>query len=209
MKIIQLAIKYCKKSICIILIISVMISSVGFTRSKTEYKIDESTKIELLNQAKVVDWNSFNDIMSIGSRFIIVDYYTGTYFVCERHMGGLHADVEPIDKEATRSLKSLYRDRENWKHRPVLIVFEDKSVYCASSFIVGHAGRDDKKFLEMVDNRSSGYGMGENYDFIKGNDLDGHICVHVLDCRNHFDGRVSEKHQVNIDYLKQEKLKLK
>lgn len=209
MKIIQLAIKYCKKSICIILIISVMISSVGFTRSKTEYKIDESTKIELLNQAKVVDWNSFNDIMSIGSRFIIVDYYTGTYFVCERHMGGLHADVEPIDKEATRSLKSLYKDRENWKHRPVLIVFEDKSVYCASSFIVGHAGRDDKKFLEMVDNRSSGYGMGENYDFIKGNDLDGHICVHVLDCRNHFDGRVSEKHQVNIDYLKQEKLKLK
>ena len=209
MKIIQLAIKYCKKSICIILIISVMISSVGFTRSKTEYKIDESTKIELLNQAKVVDWNSFDDIMSIGSRFIIVDYYTGTYFVCERHMGGLHADVEPIDKEATRSLKSLYRDRENWKHRPVLIVFEDKSVYCASSFIVGHAGRDDKKFLEMVDNRSSGYGMGENYDFIKGNDLDGHICVHVLDCRNHFDGRVSEKHQVNIDYLKQEKLKLK
>ena len=209
MKIIQLAIKYCKKSICIILIISVMISSVGFTRSKTEYKIDESTKIELLNQAKVVDWNSFDDIMSIGSRFIIVDYYTGTYFVCERHMGGLHADVEQIDKEATRSLKSLYKDRENWKHRPVLIVFEDKSVYCASSFIVGHAGRDDKKFLEMVDNRSSGYGMGENYDFIKGNDLDGHICVHVLDCRNHFDGRVSEKHQVNIDYLKQEKLKLK
>lgn len=209
MKIIQLAIKYCKKSICIILIISVMISSVGFTRSKNEYKIDESTKIELLNQAKVVDWNSFDDIMSIGSRFIIVDYYTGTYFVCERHMGGLHADVEPIDKEATRSLKSLYKDRENWKHRPVLIVFEDKSVYCASSFIVGHAGRDDKKFLEMVDNRSSGYGMGENYDFIKGNDLDGHICVHVLDCRNHFDGRVSEKHQVNIDYLKQEKLKLK
>lgn len=209
MKIIQLAIKYCKKSICIILIVSVMISSVGFTRSKSEYKIDELTKIELLNQAKVVDWNSFDDIMSIGSRFIIVDYYTGTYFVCERHMGGLHADVEPIDKEATRSLKSLYKDRENWKHRPVLIVFEDKSVYCASSFIVGHAGRDDKKFLEMVDNRSSGYGMGENYDFIKGNDLDGHICVHVPDCRNHFDGRVSEKHQVNIDYLKQEKLKLK
>ena len=38
--------------------------------------------------------------------------------------------------------------------------------------------------------------MGENYDFIKGNDLDGHICVHVPDCRNHFDGKVSEKHQL-------------
>ena len=129
MKIIQLAIKYCKKSICIILIISVMISSVGFTRSKTEYKIDESTKIELLNQAKVVDWNSFNDIMSIGSRFIIVDYYTGTYFVCERHMGGYHADIETIDKESTKALKSIYKDRENWKHRPVLIVLF-KNISC-------------------------------------------------------------------------------
>ena len=209
MKIIQLAIKYCKKTICIMLIISVMITSSGFNKSKTEYKIDESTKIELLNQAKVVDWKSFDNIMHIGSRFIVIDYYTGTYFVCERHMGGLHADIETIDKEATKSLKSLYKDRENWKHRPVLIVFEDKSVYCASSFIVGHAGRDDKKFLEMIDNRSSGYGTGENYDFIKGNDLEGHFCVHVPGCKNHFDGKVSQKHQSNIEYLRQEKIKLK
>ena len=84
--------------------------------------------------------------MSFGSRFIIIDYYTGSYFVCERHMGGLHADVETIDKEATKSLRSVYKDRENWKYRPVQIVMEDGKVYAASCFVVDHCGRDDKPF---------------------------------------------------------------
>lgn len=208
MKVIQLAIKYCKKAICIMLIVVILLSSSGFTKGNTHYMIDEPAKIELLNKAQVVDWREFNKIMSIGSRFIVIDYYTGTYFVCERHMGGLHADVEPIDNKATESLESLYKDRESWKHRPVLIVFENGSVYCASSFIIGHAGKDDKPFLKIVDNRSSGYGKGENYDFIK-NGLDGHICIHVRGAKNHFDGKISQKHQRNIDYLEQEKLKLK
>ena len=163
MKLIQLAIKYCKKVISIFLIVLLLSTTIGFADSK--YKIDEETKILLLNKAQVIEWNCFDKIMKIGSRFIVVDYYTGTYFVCERHMGGLHADVETIDKKATDSLKSLYKDRDDWKHRPVLIVFEDGRVYCASSFIVGHAGRDDKPFLKLIDNRSNGYGYGENYWF--------------------------------------------
>ena len=209
MKIIQLAIKYCKKTICIMLIISVMITSSGFNKSKTEYKIDESTKIELLNQAQVVDWKSFDNIMHIGSRFIVIDYYTGTYFVCERHMGGYHADIETIDKESTNALKSIYKDRENWKHRPVLIITEDEKVYCASSFVLAHAGRDDEPFLKKVDNRSCNYGYGENYDKIKGNGMEGHFCVHVRSCKNHYNGKESKKHQDNIDILENEKEKLK
>lgn len=207
MKLIQLAIKYCKKVISIFLIVLLLSTTIGFADSK--YKIDEETKILLLNKAQVIEWNCFNKIMKIGSRFIVVDYYTGTYFVCERHMGGLHADVETIDKKATDSLKSLYKDRDDWKHRPVLIVFEDGRVYCASSFIVGHAGRDDKPFLKLIDNRSNGYGYGENYDKIKENGLDGHICIHSRGSKNHFDGKISNKHQDNITFLEREKLKIK
>lgn len=206
MKLIQLAIKYCKKIVGLLLICLMLLTCTGFSQN---YTIDENTKMELLNKAQVVQWESFDNIMSFGSRFVMIDYQTGKYVVCERHMGGLHADVEPIDSKATSVLKSMYKDRDNWKHRPVLIVFEDGSVYCASSFIVGRAGRDDKKFLEVVDNRSNGYGRGENYDKIKGNDLDGHICIHTRNSKNHFDGKISEKHQVNIDYLETEKSKSK
>ena len=209
MKLIQIALKYCKKAVCILLIILMIFSCTGFTDNKNKYKIDEPTKIELLNKAEIVQWNEFDKIMSFGSRFIIIDYYTGSYFVCERHMGGLHADVETIDKEATKSLRSVYKDRENWKHRPVLVVMEDGRVYAASSFVLDHAGRDDKPFLKVVDDRSRGYGRGENYDKIKNNGMEGHICVHVRGAKNHFDGKESKEHQSNIDYLEKEKEKNK
>lgn len=207
MKLIQIALKYCKKVVCILLIILMMFNTAGFTKNENKYTIDESTKIELLNKSEIVTWDKFDKIMSIGSRFIVVDYYTGSYFVCERHMGGLHADIETIDKEATKSLRSIYKDRENWKHRPVLVIMEDGKVYAASSFVLDHAGRDDKPFLKVVDDRSRGYGRGENYDKIKNNDLNGHICLHVRGCKNHFDGKESPKHQKNIDYLEKEKNK--
>ena len=207
MKLIQIALKYCKKVVCILLIILMMFNTAGFAANENKYKIDEPTKIELLNKAEIVQWNEFNKIMSFGSRFIVIDYYTGSYFVCERHMGGLHADIETIDKEATKSLRSVYKDRENWKHRPVLVVMEDGRVYAASSFVLDHAGRDDKPFLKVVDDRSRGYGRGENYDKIKNNGMEGHICVHVRGAKNHFDGKESKEHQSNIDYLEKEKNK--
>lgn len=207
MDILRVAIKYCKKVISILLIFLMLVTCSGFKTN--DYAIDDVNKMNLLNQAQVVQWDDFDKILGIGTRFVMVDYQTGKYMVCERHMGGLHADIETIDEKATGVLKSMYDDRDKWKHRPVLIVLEDGSVYCASSYIVGHAGRDDSKFLEIVDNRSNGYGRGENYDYIKNNGLDGHICVHVRNSKNHFDNKISEPHQKNIDYLENEKLKLK
>lgn len=206
MKLIQLAIKYCKKIVCVLLIVVTMMANSGF--AKNNYVIDEMTREELLNKAQVIKWEQFENIMDFGSRFIVVDYYTGAYFVCERHMGGLHADIETVDKEATKSLKSLYEDRENWKHRPVIIVFPDGKAYVGSCFVVGHAGRDDQPFLKVIKNRSHGYGAGENYDKIKGNGLDGHICIHVRGSKNHYNQKESPKHQQNIDYLENKKINL-
>lgn len=207
MKLIKIALRYCKKIVCVLLIMLMMLNTTGFTTNENKYRIDEATKIELLNKSEIVTWDKFDKIMSIGSRFIVVDYYTCSYFVCERHMGGLHADIETIDKEATKSLRSIYKDRDNWKHRPVLVIMEDGKVYAASSFVLDHAGRDDKPFLKVVDDRSRGYGRGENYDKIKNNDLNGHICIHVRGSKNHYDGKESPKHQRNIDYLEKEKNK--
>ena len=85
---------------------------------------------------------------------------------------------------------------------------EDGKVYAASSFVVDHCGRDDKPFLKVVDDRSRGYGRGENYDKIKNNGMDGHICIFVEKCRNHFNGKENPKHNANLEYLKKEKSKL-
>ena len=68
MKLIQIALKYCKKIVCTLLIILMMISCTGFTANENKYRIDEPTKIELLNKAEVVNWGKFDKIMSFGSK---------------------------------------------------------------------------------------------------------------------------------------------
>lgn len=208
MKLISIALRYCKKIVCVLLIM-LLVMAPGKAFADTSHKVDEVTKENLLKQAQVVNWNEFDSIMYRGSRFIVVDYKTGVYWVAERHMGANHADIECVDKESYNNFCEIKNDGEGWKHRPVLIVFEDGRVYCASSFVCDHAGRDDKPFLQTVDDRSHGYGRGENYDKIKGNGQNGHNCIHVKKSTNHFNGKVNEKHQANIKYLENEKNKLK
>lgn len=224
MDLIRISLKYCKKIVSILLILLVLVSSNSkdinsYALENNDYKVEETIKTEkyqlnqetinnLLKKAKVTDWEDFQDVMKIGSRFIVVDYYTGYYWVAERWMGANHADIETIDKEATKIVKKVYRDRENWKRRPVLVVFENGEVYCASSFVIFHAGLDSEKYLKIIDNRSQNYGRGENYDYIKGNGADGHNCIHVRKSTNHFDGKINQEHQSNIDFLEKEKDKL-
>ena len=208
MKLISIALKYCKKVVCILLIILVLLTpGKSFADSQ---RVDQETRESLLKQAQIVNWNEMDRIMYMGSRFIVVDYKTGTFWIMERHMGGYHADVETINKESSDNKNTLKYDSENWKHRPVLIVFEDGRVYAASSFIVDHCGRDDAPYLKKnTPNCSGGYGTNTNYDKIKNNAQDGHNCIHVRKSRNHYNKKESKKHQDNIDYLQREKKRLK
>lgn len=208
MKLIRIALKYCKKVVCVLLIILMLVTP-GKVFADNGYRIDTNTKESLLQQAQVVDWKEFDKVMYMGSRFIVVDYKTGVFWIAERHMGGSHADIECVDKQSTENRNLVKHDDNNWKTRPVLIVFEDGRVYCASSFVVDHAGVDDEPFLKVIDKRSHGYGRGENYDKIKGNNQSGHNCVHVRGSKNHYNNKVSEAHQKNIDTLIKERSRLR
>lgn len=207
MKLIQLAIKHCKKIVSMLLIMLILLAP-GKAFADNSYKIDIDVKENLLKQAEVVTWDKFDKIMYRGSRFIVVDYKTGVFWIAERHMGGKHADIETIDKQSTEN-RDLIKQEYNWKHRPVLIVFEDGKVYCASSFIVDHAGVDEEPYLKVLDKRSHGYGKGENYDKIKNNGQEGHNCIHVRGAKNHYNNKTSEEHQKNIDFLIKERSRLK
>ena len=223
MRLIQLIVKYLKRIAAVTMIFLLLLSN-NYIDNKThamenktrtnveqqleDYQLSREVVEELLKKAQVTDWKKFDKIMKEGREFVVVDYYTGYYWACVRWMGGNHADVETVDKAATQSLRRIKKDREQWKRRPVLIVFEDGSVYCASTFIIDHAGRDDKPFLVEVENRSRGYGKGQNLDKIKGNGADGHYCIHVRKCTNHFDGKINKDHQSNIDYLEKEKARI-
>lgn len=234
MKLIMLALKYCKKVVCVLLIF-LMIASPYTSYANSKYqsvrvssqctsflpdylnifdtgdgqKITHPEIEALLKKAQIVEWKSFDNIMTEGRRFVVVDYATGRFWIAERTFGGNHADIETVNKESTDNLNKCKNDHSNWKYRAVLIVFEDGSVYAASSFIVFHAGVDGKpSYPNKVHFRSSGYGYGYNLDKIPNNGANGHNCIHVRKSTNHYDGKINQDHQNNIDFLEQEQKKL-
>jgi len=202
-KLIQLAIKYCKKIISLLLII-LMLSVPTKSFAADDYKINDYQRNELIKQAQVVDWKSFDNMFGYDENIIIIDYYSGRYFVTSRMGGANHADIEPVDIQSTENMNKALSNGMG-KRRPVIILFDDGRSFLASSFMVGHAGVDSEPYLKVVDKRSNGYGKGENYDSVKGNGLDGHICLFVNGCLNHYDGKKNYNHEENLKFLKEVK----
>ncbi|MGL5718047.1 MAG: hypothetical protein ACRCX2_33900 [Paraclostridium sp.] len=234
MKLIILSLKYCKKAICVLLILLTLASPYTSYANSNYQNINKNVQCSsmvpdtldifetgdgrkvnreeidiLLKKAQIVEWKSFDNVMTEGRRFVVVDYATGRFWVAERTFGGNHADIETIDKESTDNLNKCKHDHSNWRYRAVLIIFEDGSVYAASSFIVFHAGVDGKPpYPNEVHFRSSGYGYGYNLDKIPNNGASGHNCIHVRNSTNHFDGKINQEHQKNIDFLEKQQKEL-
>ena len=203
MKLIILAIKYCKKIVSLVLItLMIATSTSSIFANGEDYRINDQQRNELIKQSEIINWNSFDGILNKEDNFIIIDYYTGYYFVCKRMGGGYHADIEPINKESNNNIKKIMDSGRGGKRRPVIIMLEDGRCFLGSSFMVGHAGVDSEPYLKILTKRSNGYGKGENYDSVKGNGMDGHICLFVEGCRNHFDGKENKEHNKNLEFLK-------
>lgn len=200
MKLINLAIKHCKKIVSILLIMLVLIVP-GKSFGNNEYRIDDYQRNKIIKQSQMIDWNQFDKELSVDEKFVMIDYYTGYYLVCSRMGGGKHADVEPVNQESNENIKKIMDSGRGGKRRPVIILLEDGSSYLGSSFMVGHAGIDKEPYLKELNRRSNGYGKGENYDKVKGNGMDGHMCLFVEGCKNHYNGQKNESHEKNLNFL--------
>ena len=77
MKLIQIAIKHCKKIVSLLLIMLMFLTSSNSIFANEEYKINDIQRNELIRQSEVINWNSFDSILNKKDNFIIIDYYTG------------------------------------------------------------------------------------------------------------------------------------
>lgn len=191
-------------SIIIGLILS--FSNVTEINANNDYRIDKSQIETLVDKARVVEWEEANKILRGNNEdFVVVDYYTGNYFTGVRTGGSNHADIETADKESTMQLKEASGQQFSWNRRPVLIILKDGTVLIASIHTMAHAGLDNKPFKEVVNNRSANYGKGVNYDKVKNNNMDGHICLHFKGSKTHVKNKVDTKHQENIRIIQRAK----
>lgn len=150
-----------------------------------------SKKVEMLDW-----WKSGRNAFPIGSVVTVKDVYTGKTFKIKRTMGANHADCEALTLADTKIIKSIWGGF-SWDVRPVHI-FINGRVLAASMAGQPHAGVDSAPAYAVVNNRSEGYGTGENLDTIKGNGMDGHFDVHFLNSTRHKDGQEDPRHQAAV-----------
>ena len=145
-----------------------------------------------------LDWSGAAQyLVPIGAEFTITDFYTGESFKAKRTLGANHADCEPLSKEDTAKMKKIWGGALSWQSRPVLVNIGGRTI-AASAASFAHAGCDDAPAGAYVSWRSGDWGAGENYDYVKGNDFDGHFDLYFHGSTSHNTGKINANHEKNI-----------
>ena len=105
-----------------------------------------------------------------GATFKVKDIKTGKVFTVKRWSGGNHIDAEPASASDTAVMKSIY-GHWSWKRRAVLVKYNGH-VYAGSM-----------------------NGMPHGTQTIKGNNFDGHFCIHFYGSKTHGSKKVDAMHQ--------------
>lgn len=142
-------------------------------------------------------WTQAQYVLTIGKTAKITDFYTGKSWYIKRTIGANHADVETLTAQDTVVMKSVWGGSWSWASRPVIVEVDGRKIAAAMSGMP-HAGVDGDPAMQTVNNRSGGYGTGPNLDFIKGNEMDGHVDLHFLNSTTHNTGQVSTSMQNSI-----------
>lgn len=135
-----------------------------------------------------------NKVFAIGKVATVYDIDTGRTFRVKRTFGVNHADCETLTSDDTRIMKEIYGGNWSWNRRAVILDVDGIKIP-ASMAGMPHAGVNNKPARTYVTNRSGGFGRGVNLDTIKGNGMDGHFDIHLLNSRTHCTNRVEPRHQ--------------
>lgn len=145
-----------------------------------------------------IRWSDMQKLITKGkSVFTIEDFYTGQTFNVIAAYGGVHADVETLTSADSQIVKQLWGGDYTWVRRPVLVHYQGR-VFAASMNGMPHAGLENQPEGKYIYNRSAGFGYGYNFDSIKGNQIDGHFCLHFRDSKLHSNRKVDSKHQAAV-----------
>ena len=123
---------------------------------------------------EILPWEEASEVLPKYSKFTIVDVESGLSFEGQRRAGSHHADVQPLTKSDSATLKTIYGGAWSWDRRAVLVKLNGRTL----------AG--------------SMHGMPHGGDGIPGNDFNGHFCIHFLGSVTHGSRSVDPAHQVMV-----------
>lgn len=143
--------------------------------SGTKSELEKSVEtVEKKHYGELLPWESMQKKFSRMSYARIIDLETGDDFWVQRRAGSRHADVQPLTKADTVTMKRIYQGEWSWRRRAILVSLDGKN-YAASM-----------------------HGMPHGAGAIRGNDFPGHFCVHFLGSSTHKRSEPDPSHSLMI-----------
>jgi len=109
----------------------------------------------------LLEWSHVRNILPRNTPVMITDVRTGTTYWINSFSHGNHADVFPVSPEDTAALHSTFGGRWTWDTRPIWV----------------HVG--ERKIAASINGMP--HGGGGN----RGNNMNGHVCIHFRGSRTH------------------------
>ncbi len=120
--------------------------------------------------AQALPWSQVDRIFPRQSTARVIDVWTGLSFMTYRRGGWAHADVEPLTRQDTETLRRIYGGTWSWSRRPVIVE------------VNGH------RIAASMNGMPHGRGSLNN-------NFPGHHCIHFLNSTTHGTRRVCSLHQ--------------
>lgn len=136
--------------------------------------VEQAESLRRIHYGELISWDDAKTGVPLKSKVTVVDLETGLTFRAQRRAGSLHADVQPLTKQDTATMKHIYDGSWSWKRRAILVLYGGRKL----------AG--------------SMHGMPHGGDGIPDNDFSGHFCIHFLGSSTHKTGSEDFAHQLMV-----------
>ena len=166
-----------------------------YTNVKLPVKENDTHRIHI-PRYNATWFDEITHVFARGDDAVFRDIVTGRSFKMRRTFGTNHADVEPLTRFDAAIMYDIWGGH-SWARRAVVVYVGDY-VFAGSLTNFPHAGVDNAPALATVNNRSGGFGRGLNFDAVKGNGVDGHMCLHFAGSLLHGSGRSNADHQRRV-----------
>ncbi|WP_430108347.1 hypothetical protein [Paenibacillus sp. B1-33] len=145
------------------------------TPKATKQLLAHADSLRERHYGTIIPWNEAKALLPRKSMFSIIDMEKGLKFRVQRRAGSRHADVQPLTKEDTKTMKQVYDDHWSWNRKAIVVVTDDNRKIAASMNGMPHGG-----------------------DGIPDNGFSGHFCVHFLGSSTHRSIHPDLLHQVMV-----------
>ncbi|NEW05322.1 hypothetical protein GK047_04715 [Paenibacillus sp. SYP-B3998] len=139
-----------------------------------EVLVEHVRALRAKHYGEILPWEQASEALPKYSKFTITDLESGLSFEGQRRAGSSHADVQPLTKQDSATLKTIYDGAWSWDRKAVLVKLNGRTL----------AG--------------SMHGMPHGGDGIPGNDFNGHFCIHFLGSVTHGSRSADPAHQVMV-----------